>query len=176
LLTAAGGALPRHFLLMAGIGFDAHIVSRVDPDLKKSQGKLSYWITGLGELARRLDEFEVRVDGTRRQRHSAGQPRPKLRRQRQDRPPRRSGSRRFGLALFEGRNTFHYLIYLAGALADRLGAWAALRYGTLRRPSFTHEPRPRLHPSGWRARRPLPARIEIVPDALTLLVPAAVRL
>ena len=177
LLTTAGGSPPRHFLLMAGIGFDAHIVSRVDPDLKKSHGKLSYWIAGLGELARRLDEFEVCVDGTRRPATFALASRVRnyggnvtiARHAGLDRDD-------FGLVLIEGRNTFHYLIYLAGALADRLGSMGGA--------SLLNVTSAEFHPSngvpvyvqvdGELAGR-LPARIDIVPDALTLLMPAAAR-
>ena len=80
LLTADGGASHRYFLMVAGVGLDAHIVSQVDPDLKRMQGKLSYWIAGLGELGQRVGRVRrpcgrVEPPGDLR----PGQPGPKLR-------------------------------------------------------------------------------------------------
>jgi diacylglycerol kinase (ATP) len=41
----------RYFFLMAGIGLDAEVVSRVRPGLKKRIGKAAFWYSGLGHLA-----------------------------------------------------------------------------------------------------------------------------
>ena len=41
----------RHFVLMAGIGLDASVVRRVQPNLKKRIGKGAFWISGLSHLA-----------------------------------------------------------------------------------------------------------------------------
>ena len=41
----------RYFFLMAGIGLDAAVVSRVRPGLKKRIGKAAFWYSGLGQLA-----------------------------------------------------------------------------------------------------------------------------
>jgi diacylglycerol kinase (ATP) len=173
LLTASGGAVQRHFLMMAGVGFDAHVVSRVDPNLKKSHGKLSYWIAGAGELKSRLDEFDVTVGATRRRATFAlaGRVRNyggtvKI--------TRHAGLLRadFGLILFEGRNTFRYLKYLAGALTNRLERMHGV--------SVLHVEAAEFHVSGEKPvyvevdgeiAGKLPAKIEIVPDALTLLTP-----
>ncbi|MDQ3819191.1 MAG: hypothetical protein M3362_16155, partial [Acidobacteriota bacterium] len=54
----------RYFLLMAGIGLDASIVSRVRPRLKRRVGEAAFWFSGLGHLARwRPVPFNVEVDG-----------------------------------------------------------------------------------------------------------------
>ncbi|MEO1248398.1 MAG: diacylglycerol kinase family protein [Pseudomonadota bacterium] len=42
----------RHFVLMAGAGFDAQVVSRVDPAIKKLLGKGAYAIETLGTIVR----------------------------------------------------------------------------------------------------------------------------
>ena len=121
LLTAGGGVSQRHFLMLAGVGFDAPIIRKVDPALKKSYGTLSYWIAGLGELNRELEEFEVRQGGAThrcsfvlasRVRNYGGTVE----------IARHAGLFRedFGVVLFEGRNTYQYLEYLAGAFANRL--------------------------------------------------------
>src|SRR5258706_4448099 len=41
----------RYFFLMAGIGLDAEVVSRVRPELKKRIGQAAFWYSGLGQLA-----------------------------------------------------------------------------------------------------------------------------
>src|SRR5215213_2630433 len=41
----------RHFVLMAGIGLDASVVRRVQPNLKKRIGKGAFWISGLSHRA-----------------------------------------------------------------------------------------------------------------------------
>lgn len=175
LLTADGGALHRYFLLLAGVGFDAPIIRKVDPALKKSYGTLSYWIAGLGELNRELDEFEVRLGGTTyrcsfalasRVRNYGGAVE----------IARHAGLFRedFGVVLLEGRSTFHYLEYLAGALANRLDG--------MRGASILHAKTLEFYPAGdapvyvevdGELAGQLPAKIEIVPNALTLLVPPA---
>lgn len=173
LLLADGGALRRHFLMMAGVGFDAPIIQKVDPALKQNVGVLSYWIAGLGELSRELDEFETLADGVSRTctfalasrvRNYGGSVE----------IARHSGLLRddFGLVLFEGRKTFRYLEYLASALAGRLHETEGA--------SLLHAERVEFRPldmaevyvqvDGELAGR-LPASVEIVPNALTLLTP-----
>jgi len=65
-LSCGNGAVSRHFLLMAGIGLDAHIVYRVSAPLKAATGKFAYWVAGWTLLGRRLAEFPVRVNGLER--------------------------------------------------------------------------------------------------------------
>lgn len=53
----------RYFLLMAGIGLDASVVSRVHPGLKKRIGKAAFWYSGLSQLADwQPIPFEIEVD------------------------------------------------------------------------------------------------------------------
>ena len=58
---SANGA--RTFAMMAGLGFDAHIVQHINPALKQRFGKAAYWISGFRSVLRSLPEFSVRVDG-----------------------------------------------------------------------------------------------------------------
>lgn len=54
----------RYFFLMAGIGLDAAIVSRVRPRLKRRVGEAAFWYAGFGHLARwQPVSFNVEVDG-----------------------------------------------------------------------------------------------------------------
>ena len=56
----------RRFSMMAGIGFDAHVVARVDPVLKRWTGKLAYVVASLLQLRDHKDQvYEVTVDGRR---------------------------------------------------------------------------------------------------------------
>ncbi|PWR18850.1 diacylglycerol/lipid kinase family protein [Zavarzinia compransoris] len=43
----------RHFVMMAGVGYDAHVVAGVSPRLKRRVGKLAY----VGEMVRQLRHF-----------------------------------------------------------------------------------------------------------------------
>jgi len=47
-----GHANGRHFIMMAGVGFDAHVVANVDLALKRSTGKLAYVIETLAQALR----------------------------------------------------------------------------------------------------------------------------
>ena len=60
-----GSERSRLFLLMAGIGLDARIVYGINLPLKARLGKLAYWIGGFSLMGRKLDEFEVLVEGRR---------------------------------------------------------------------------------------------------------------
>lgn len=54
----------RHFTMMAGAGFDAHVVDRVDPRWKRRLGKGAYVLAGWRAfLAYRPRRYRVTVDG-----------------------------------------------------------------------------------------------------------------
>ncbi len=58
-LTCDGGRVSRYFLLMAGIGLDAHVVYKVRPGLKAKTGTFAYWVAGWSLLGKKLPEFDV---------------------------------------------------------------------------------------------------------------------
>ena len=62
-VTCDGGRVSRHFLLMAGIGLDAHVVYHVNASLKARTGKFAYWVAGWTLLGRRLAQIRVEIDG-----------------------------------------------------------------------------------------------------------------
>ena len=57
----------RYFILMAGVGFDADVVYRIDLALKRKLGRVTYVLTGLGRLARYgYGHVEVEFDTSRK--------------------------------------------------------------------------------------------------------------
>ncbi len=173
LLKADGGASHRYFLMVAGVGLDAHIVGQVDPFWKRSQGKLSYMFAGLAEFGRELDEFDARVGESSWRVTFALASRvrnygntvvitPEAGLLRDD----------LAMALFEGRNTFRYLAYLGGVITNKLEGTEGV--------TLLHAKSAEFQPCGdnpvyvqvdGEIAGALPATVEIVPDALTLLMP-----
>jgi diacylglycerol kinase (ATP) len=81
---------------------------------------------------------------------------------------------RFEVVLFEGRNSFRYLKYLAHVAAGKLAGvqGVSLIRSTAACMSGTADRRVYIQVDGEYAGH-LPARVEMVPDALTLLMPEA---
>jgi len=172
LLTSAGGR-QRHFLLMAGVGLDAHAVLVVDPQWKRFQGKLAYWLAAFGELGRTLEEFDVVAGNTRFRSSFALASRVRNYGATLELTPQ-AGLHRddFALALFEGSNPFRYLEYFAGAVANRLDRTEGVTLLHAQSVAFVPLASSPVYvqvdgePAGA-----LPARIELVPSAITLLCP-----
>jgi diacylglycerol kinase (ATP) len=165
---------PRYFLLMAGVGLDAHLVYNLDPAMKARFGKLSYWLGGFGYVNRRLEEFDVEVNGQRLRSSFALASR-----------VRNYGGDleiacnaclledSFELVLFEGENASTYLKYFAGVLTRQLGRMKGVTLVRTQQVQFAVSSNSSVYVQvdGEYAGR-LPATVEIVPDALTLLVPS----
>jgi diacylglycerol kinase (ATP) len=115
------GGITRHFLLMAGIGLDAHIVHRVNASLKARTGKFAYWVAGWSLLGRRLAQLEVTVDGTAHPCSFALIT--KVRNYGGDFEIARSVTLmddRFEVILFQGKTSFEYVKYFAGMAVNRV--------------------------------------------------------
>lgn len=170
------GASPeRCFLCMAGAGLDAEIVSHIHPALKMRAGKFAYYAHGLAQVFRPLREFDVLVDGKSfrasfalisRVRNYGGDLEIALGASllRDD----------FQVVLFRGTQSATYLRYLAGVALKRVERMpgCTVLYGQ----SVACE-----HPAGappikvqldGELAGALPAAADILPDALTLLMPA----
>src|SRR5262249_39944164 len=63
-VTCDGGTVSRHFLLMCGIGLDAHIVYHVHGPLKAKAGKLAYWLAGWSLFGKPLPQIHAESGGT----------------------------------------------------------------------------------------------------------------
>jgi diacylglycerol kinase (ATP) len=165
----------RHFLAMAGIGLDAHIVYGMSADLKKRWGKIAYWMGGFKQLVRPLEEFDVEVEG--RSYRSSFALITKVRNYGGDLEIARRVriiDDEFEVVLFEGDRATRYLKYLTGVAANRLSGMGGVtilraREVTIRAASGD---RVYIQIDGEYAGR-LPGKVEIVPDALTLLTPAS---
>jgi YegS/Rv2252/BmrU family lipid kinase len=164
----------RYFLLMAGVGFDAHIVYQLNLSLKAKLGQLAYWTSSFKQVFRTLDELVVEANGesfrctfalASRVRNYAGY----LEIARHVSLVRPE----FELVLFEGTSTVrHYLKYLVAALSGKASNVKGMSFLRTRKVTFSRPSDAPIHVQvdGEYAGR-LPATVEIVPDALTLLVP-----
>jgi len=174
-LICDGGRVDRHFMLMAGIGLDAHIVYHVNAGLKARAGKLAYWLAGWSLLGKRLGQFTVEAGGKRCQCSFALVS--KVRNYGGDFEIARSVTLmddEFELVLLEGRNTLRYVKYFAGMVLNNLASMngaTVLRADRIRVTGPT-DARIFVQIDGEFAGH-LPAEIRIVPDALTLLIPPA---
>jgi diacylglycerol kinase family enzyme len=167
----------RHFILMAGIGLDAMIVYNIDAKLKASLGKVAYWLSGFSQFGRPLPEFDVISNGHKSRCSFALASR--VRNYGGDLFIARNASLfsdYFELVLFEGANSVPYVKYLVGVIANCLTKIKGV--SVLRTQSVELEcasgPGVYVQIDGEYAGR-LPARLSIVPQALTLLVPPSFR-
>ena len=166
-------ARPRHFLCFAGAGLDARMVYEVSGPLKDKTGKLAYWAAAFALAGARLAEFEAVVDG--RCYTCSFALVAKVRNYGGDFEIARSVSlfdEDFEVVLFQGRLAVGYIRYLVGVSLKRAAGMRGVttlraRDVALRAPS---DSRVHVQIDGEYAGR-LPARIEVVPDALTLMVP-----
>jgi YegS/Rv2252/BmrU family lipid kinase len=167
-----GIANGRCFAAMAGVGFDAHVVANVGLDLKRRLGKGAYVVESIRQLFRfRFPRYRVTVDGQAYEAASvivakghyyAGRfvcaPEARL-----DRPE-------FHVCLFErgGRwNAIRYAIALALGRLPRLADFRIVRGRTVTIDGPAGDP---LQGDGDIIAR-LPARIEIAPRPLRLIMP-----
>ena len=168
-----GGSKPRGFLCMAGVGLDADIVSRLNLDLKAAAGKLAYYIGGFSQVLRTIPEFEVVVDGTVHNASFALISR--VRNYGGDLEIARGASllrHDFEVVLFRGTLAMQYLPYLLGVALKRVHH---IKGCTVLRGHRVVCQRPTGEPvfvqiDGELAGK-VPVSTEIIPDALTMLVP-----
>ena len=172
-ILCEAGATSRHFLLMAGVGLDAHVVYRVNAALKARTGKFAYWVAGWSLLGKRLAEFNVEI---------AGEPRKcsfallsKVRNYGGDFEIARHVTLlhdEFEVILFEGGTAARYVKYFAGMALNRLNGMRGVTVVRADRVKISAADGPRAYVQiDGELGGTLPAEIRIVPDALTLLVP-----
>ncbi len=158
----------RHFLAMGGAGLDASIVQTLNPGFKAWGGKLAYWLSGASHITERVSEFDARINGTSYRCGFALASR--VRNYGGDLEIASGASLAhddFEFVLFEGSNPLRYVWYMLGVSVKRVQGMTGVhtvRGDTL---ELTNA---HVQVDGEYAGR-FPARIEIVPGALTLLMP-----
>ncbi len=168
-----GAGQRRIFLCMAGAGLDAEIVSRLNLDLKASTGKFAYYVAGFGQVGRSLPEFDVTIDGQSYEASFALISR--VRNYGGDLEIARGASLlrdEFEIVLFRGTIGMRYLPYLLGVLlgrTDRMKGCTVLHGRSVT--CSTPVVREIYFQIDGELSGKLPITVEIVPDALTLLVP-----
>lgn len=172
-VTCDGGRVARHFLLMAGAGFDAHIVYHLSAPLKARAGKLAYWAAAWSQVGRSLPQIHIEAAGHRHDCSFALLS--KVRNYGGDFEIAREATLfdgRFEVALFEGHSAAQYVKYFLGIALRRLDKTPGVTSFKADRVTLTcaGDPSVYVQIDGEYAGR-LPAEIKTVPDALTLLVP-----
>ncbi len=167
------GSAPRHFLAMAGVGLDAHIVYHLNPEVKKKWGKLAYWAGGFGQISRDLEEFDVEIDGRRHR--SSFALLTKVKNYGGDLSIARQVSildDQFEIVLFEGRNSLRYLKYFTGVALNQTHRMDGITILRARKACLQPADGERVYVQidGEYAGR-LPCEVTMTPDALTLLMP-----
>lgn len=163
----------RSFVCMAGAGLDAEIVYRINLDLKAAAGKLAYYLGGFSQVFRPIREFEVMVDGKRFEAGFALVTR--VRNYGGDFEIARGASLlrdEFEIVLFRGKVSALYLTYLLAVAAGQVHRVKGCTI--LRGRSVVCMPPPGetvyIQVDGELSGK-LPARVDLLPNALTLLVP-----
>ena len=164
----------RHFLVMAGIGLDATVVQEVNQTVKKHLGKVAYWIAGFGMAARTLPQFNFELAGKTSRRSFVLVSR--VRNYGGDLEIARNVSLLdpcFETVAFEGKNSLRYLPYLGGVAMGQVGKLPGVSVAPATRLTCgpVNGDRVPVQLDGELAGF-LPAEFCIVPDALTLLIPA----
>ena len=168
-----GGRVSRHFLLMAGIGLDAHIVYNVNVALKARTGKFAYWLAGWSLLGKRLVQLEVEIGGGRQRCSFVLMSR--VRNYGGDFEIAKSvrlTDDTFEAVMFEGDTTVPYVKYFAAMAMNRLQKMKGVEILRVKHAKISGVEKAYVQIDGEYAGR-LPAEINIVPDALTLLLPEA---
>ncbi|MEO8051546.1 MAG: diacylglycerol kinase family protein [Acidobacteriota bacterium] len=166
-------AQSRYFVLMGGVGLDATIVTKVRPELKARAGKLSYWVAGLAQFFQTVGQFQVAAGAVEQEcgfvlvsrvRNYGGD------------LEIASGasllSDDFEVVLFNGSNPLRYAAYMAAVTLRQVKSMPGVRSFRARRVEFAGDAH--LQIDGEYGGR-IPATLEMVPQALTLLIPPAYR-
>ncbi len=163
----------RCFLCMTGVGLDASVVANLDLDLKAVIGKFAYYAGGFFHVFKPIHEFEVVVDGAPYQASFALISR--VRNYGGDLEIAKGASllkEDFEVVLFRGTMSIQYLPYLAGVALKQAGKMRGVTY--LRARSVICN---QLSKEGIDVQvdgelvGKLPVTVEILPEAITLLVP-----
>lgn len=175
--SSAAQASPRYFLMMAGAGLDADIVYHLNPRLKEATGKAAYWIAGFSKVGHRIPEFTVQANG--REYRASFALVSRVRNYGGDleiAPTISLLDDEFEMVLFEGESSFGFLKYMLAVVVHQQHSMRGITILRTRHAEFPGPQDSKIHlqVDGEYA-GVTPARVEIVPNALTLLVPPGFR-
>jgi YegS/Rv2252/BmrU family lipid kinase len=177
LLSSETENLQRHFLLMAGAGLDADIVYHLNPRMKEAVGKMAYWIGGFSKIGRRIPEFTVLADG--REYRASFALLSRVRNYGGDleiAPTISLLDDEFEMVLFEGESSLGFLKYMLAVVVHQQRTMPGITILRTRQAVLSAPSGSKIHVQVDGEYAGLaPARVEIVPDALTLLVPSGFR-
>ena len=177
-LVCDGGKTERYFLLMAGIGLDAHVVYHVSGPLKARTGKFAYWVAGWSLLGKRLTQLEIEMNG--RKRTCSFVLLSKVRNYGGDFEIAREVTLlddEFEAVVFEGKSSVAYVKYFAGMALNKLSGMSGVSVSRTRKARITAAPNsPAYVQVDGEYAGHLPAEVSIVPDALTLLIPPSYKM
>jgi diacylglycerol kinase (ATP) len=177
LISSEAGDQPRHFLLMAGAGLDADIVYRLNPRVKQAVGKAAYWIGGFSKVGRRIPEFTVQANG--REYRASFALLSRVRNYGGDleiAPTISLLDNEFEMVLFEGESSLGFLKYMLAVVVHRQQTMPGITILRTREAAFSGPADSKIHLQVDGEYAGLaPARVEIVPNAVTLLVPPGFR-
>ncbi len=163
----------RHFLLMAGAGLDADIVYNLNPRVKEAVGKAAYWMGGFSKVGRRIPEFTVQADG--REYRAGFALLSRVRNYGGDleiAPTISLLDDEFEMVLFEGESSLGFLKYMLAVVVHQQQSMRGITIVRTRQAIFSSPEGSKIHLQVDGEYAGLtPARVEIVPNALTLLVP-----
>ncbi|WP_374370534.1 diacylglycerol kinase family protein [Dongia sp.] len=165
----------RAFTLMAGAGFDAHVVAQVDGDLKRRIGKLAYVWQSLRQMTRfRFPIYRVSIDGGAAievasvivaKGHFYGGHYVVA-------PAARLDLAQFEICLFEKRGAFHALRYALALGMNRLPRAIGYRIVSGRHVTIEGPPGDPVQGDGDVIGH-LPMTIDLAPQPLSLVMPRA---
>jgi diacylglycerol kinase (ATP) len=171
--TNQSSDLRRHFLLMAGAGLDADIVYHLNTRVKEAVGKAAYWIGGFSKVGRRIPEFTVQANG--REYRASFALLSRVRNYGGDleiAPTISLLDDEFEMVLFEGESSFGFLKYMLAVVVHQQQTMPGITILRTRQAAFSAPGDSKIHLQVDGEYAGLaPARVEIVPNALTLLVP-----
>jgi diacylglycerol kinase (ATP) len=168
---------PRLFLLMAGAGLDADIVYNLNQRMKEAFGKVAYWIGGFSKVGRRIPEFTVQAGG--REYRASFALLSRVRNYGGDleiAPTISLLDDEFEMVLFEGESSFGFLKYMLAVVVHRQRAMRGITILRTRQAVFAAPQDSKIHVQvDGEYAGIAPARVDIVPNALTILVPPGFR-
>jgi diacylglycerol kinase (ATP) len=173
LRIALGKCGTYHFILMAGAGFDASVINRMDDGMKQRYGTCAFIATAIRQWwAGPFPAFHVSIDGKPYTCTFAVVGRAKLYGTSLLRitPNADLRSNRFDVTLFQGGSRPDYLRYFASVLTGTHSCFRDVTSAPAEVVEISADPPVRIQMDG-ELRGFSPARLEIVPDGLTLMAP-----